>query len=147
MATVKKDSQFVQTFGKKRNATAVAICRAGKGNIKVNGVPLALLEPEIIRTKVMEPLLLLGLDRFAKYDIRITVRGGGHVSQVYAIRIALSKAIISFTQKYVDETTKNQLKEKLLAYDRGLLVADPRRCEPKKHGGPGARSKKQKSYR
>jgi small subunit ribosomal protein S16e len=47
----------------------------------------------------------------------------------------------------VDEATKNEIKEILLAYDRTLLVADPRRCEPKKFGGPGARSKYQKSYR
>ena len=38
-------------------------------------------------------------------------------------------------------------KETLLQYDRTLLVADPRRCEPKKYGGPGARAKIQKSYR
>ena len=47
----------------------------------------------------------------------------------------------------VDESTKNEIKEILLAYDRTLLVADPRRVEPKKFGGPGARSKYQKAYR
>ena len=35
----------------------------------------------------------------------------------------------------------------LLNYDKNLLVADYRRLEPKKYGGPGARSRKQKSYR
>ncbi len=47
----------------------------------------------------------------------------------------------------ISESEKNQIKDILLAYDRGLLVADPRRCEPKKFGGPGARAKYQKSYR
>ena len=37
--------------------------------------------------------------------------------------------------------------ELLLQYDRTLLVADPRRCEPKKYGGSGARARCQKSYR
>ena len=37
--------------------------------------------------------------------------------------------------------------ELLLQYDRTLLVTDPRRCEPKKYGGPGARARYQKSYR
>lgn len=37
--------------------------------------------------------------------------------------------------------------EMLLQYDRTMLVADPRRCEPKKYGGPGARARVQKSYR
>ena len=41
----------------------------------------------------------------------------------------------------VSEADKNELKNVLLAYDRTLLVADPRRVEPKKFGGPGARGK------
>jgi small subunit ribosomal protein S16e len=47
----------------------------------------------------------------------------------------------------VDEQSKNELKKALIAYDRTLLVADPRRSEPKKFGGPGARARYQKSYR
>ena len=39
----------------------------------------------------------------------------------------------------VDEQQKKEIKEILVSYDRSLLVADPRRCEPKKFGGPGAR--------
>ena len=49
--------------------------------------------------------------------------------------------------EYVDEHSKNLLKQALVQYDRTLLVADPRRCEPKKFGGKGARSRFQKSYR
>ena len=47
----------------------------------------------------------------------------------------------------IGEQEKNELKDTLIAYDRSLLVADHRRCEPKKFGGPGARAKYQKSYR
>ena len=47
----------------------------------------------------------------------------------------------------IDESSKNEIKEILLAYDRTLLVADPRRSEPKKFGGPGARARYQKAYR
>jgi small subunit ribosomal protein S16e len=47
----------------------------------------------------------------------------------------------------VDETSKKEIKDILLGYDRTLLVADPRRREPKKFGGPGARGRYQKSYR
>lgn len=47
----------------------------------------------------------------------------------------------------VDEASKNELKDILTQYDRSLLVGDPRRCEPKKFGGPGARARYQKSYR
>ena len=58
--------------------------------------------------------------------------GIGHTSQVYAIRQALAKAIVAFYQKFVDEAAKKEIKEILVQYDRTLLVADPRRCEPKK---------------
>lgn len=47
----------------------------------------------------------------------------------------------------VDEASKKEIKDILTQYDRTLLVADPRRCEPKKFGGPGPRARYQKSYR
>ncbi|KAF0273872.1 hypothetical protein FOG51_01443 [Hanseniaspora uvarum] len=138
---------FKQTFGKKKSATAVAYVKAGKGIIHINGAPITTVEPEILRFKVYEPLLLVGLDKFANVDIRVRVTGGGHVSQVYAIRQAIAKGLIAYNQKYVDEETKNQLKKAFTAYDRTLLIADARMPEPKKFGGKGARSRFQKSYR
>lgn len=125
----------------------MAYCKRGKGEIRLNGSPLDLVQPEALRWKVMEPVLLLGKQKFANVDIRIRVKGGGRVSQVYAIRQAIAKAVVAFYQKYVDEASKNEVKAVLIAYDRTLLVADPRRCEPKKFGGKGARSRFQKSYR
>jgi len=97
--------------------------------------------------QVYEPLLIVGVDKFAGVDIRVRVSGGGHTSQIYAIRQAIAKSIVAYYQKYVDEHAKNQLKQALVQYDRTLLVADNRRCEPKKFGGPGARARYQKSYR
>jgi small subunit ribosomal protein S16e len=67
--------------------------------IKINGSPIELVEPEVLRYKVFEPILLLGTDKFSGVDIRIRVKGGGHVSQVYAIRQALAKAIVAWYQK------------------------------------------------
>merc|ERR1712166_1055943 len=60
---------------------------------------------------------------------------------------AIAKAVVAYYQKYVDESSKREIKDILITYDRTLLVADPRRCEPKKFGGPGARARRQKSYR
>ncbi|KTW31231.1 40S ribosomal protein S16 [Pneumocystis jirovecii RU7] len=139
--------ESVQTFGRKKTATAVAHCKTGRGLLKVNGCPVSLIRPEILRLKVYEPLLVAGIDKFANVDIRVRVTGGGHVSQIYAIRQAISKAIVAYYQKYADEQSKIELKKALISYDRTLLVADPRRCEPKKFGGSGARSRYQKSYR
>merc|ERR1712018_168511 len=143
----KEPIQSVQVYGRKKTATAVAHCKRGVGLIKVNGRPLDLIEPEGLRYKLQEPLLILGKDKFSGVDVRIRVKGGGHIAQVYAIRQALSKSLVAYYQKYVDEASKKEIKDLLTSYDRSLLVADPRRCEPKKFGGPGPRARYQKSYR
>ncbi|RWW28282.1 hypothetical protein GW17_00007257 [Ensete ventricosum] len=139
--------ESVQCFGRKKTAVAVAHCKRGRGLIKVNGVPIELVKPEILRLKAFEPVLLLGRQRFMGVDLRIRVRGGGKTSQIYAIRQSIAKALVAFHQKYVDEKSKKEIKDILVRYDRTLLVADPRRCEPKKFGGRGARARFQKSYR
>ena len=51
--------------------------------MKINGCPLEFVQPEALRVKVMEPILLLGFPRFSGVDIRIRVKGGGYVSQLY----------------------------------------------------------------
>ena len=52
-----------------------------------------------MKYKVMEPVLLLGKQRFSNVDIRIRVRGGGRISQCYAIRQAIAKSLVAFYQK------------------------------------------------
>ena len=83
MSEVAKKVQAVQVFGRKKNAVAVAYTKAGKGLLKVNGSPIQLLEPETLRIKALEPVLLLGKERFANLDIRVRVQGGGYVSQAF----------------------------------------------------------------
>ena len=140
-------TESVQCFGRKKTSTALAVVKKGAGLIKVNGVPISLVQPEILKLKIFEPVLLIGTDKFQQVDIRVRVKGGGTTSQIYAIRQAIAKGIVAFYQKYVDEAAKREIKDILVAYDRTLLVADTRRCEPKKFGGPGARARYQKSYR
>jgi len=96
--------------------------------------------------KVYEPILVAGEDAFSPVDIRVRVKGGGHTSQVYAIRQAIAKAVVAYYAKYIDAYSALELKKKLVAYDRTLLIADPRRMEPKKFGGQGARARRQKRY-
>ncbi|KAG5638651.1 hypothetical protein H0H81_011203 [Sphagnurus paluster] len=127
-----------------QTATAVAHAREGRGLIRINGSPINLVQPEILRLKVYEPVLVAGEDSFAPLDIRVRVKGGGHTSQVYAIRQAISKALVAYYAKYLDAYSALELKKKLVAYDRTLLIADPRRMEPKKFGGHGARARRQK---
>uniref|UniRef100_A0AC34Q068 Ribosomal protein S16 n=1 Tax=Panagrolaimus sp. JU765 TaxID=591449 RepID=A0AC34Q068_9BILA len=183
MATIEKASPKllpVQTFGRKKFATAVALVKPGNGLIKINGRPIEHFQPEILRVKLQEPLLIVGKDKFANlnFKIRVTgggyvsqiyalqepllivgkdkfanlnfkirVTGGGYVSQIYAVRQAIAKGLVAFYHKNVDEQSRRELKEQFVAYDRTLMVADPRATEPKKFGGPGARSRFQKSYR
>ena len=89
---------------------AVASVRTGKGVLRVNGSPIDLLEPKALRIKVEEPILLLTLKRFKDLDIRVRVRGGGYVGQVYAIRQAICKGIVAYYQKFVNETEKRRVK-------------------------------------
>ncbi|KAJ3894771.1 ribosomal protein S9/S16-domain-containing protein [Lentinula edodes] len=140
-------TKAVQTFGKKKTATAVAHAKEGRGLIRINGSPINLLQPEIMRLKVYEPVLVAGEENFAPMDIRVRVKGGGHTSQVYAIRQAIAKALVAYHAKFSDAYSAMELKKKLVAYDRTLLIADPRRMEPKKFGGAGARARRQKRYR
>merc|ERR1712038_379549 len=130
---------YVQVYGRKKTASAVALCKKGNGLNKV--------EPEALRLKLQEPVFVVGEERFKGVDIKIKVSGGGRVAQIYAIRQAVSKALVAYYQKFIDEHSKTVLKTQLVEYDRTLMVADPRRSEPKKFGGPGARARYQKSYR
>jgi len=142
-----KNSKSVQVFGKKKTAIAVALVNQGKGSIKINGQPIDLVEPEPLRLKVKEPVELLGKEKFAGVDIKVRVKGGGYVAQIFAIRQAIAKGLVAWHQKNTDDQQKREIKQKLVDYDRSLLVADPRRAEPKKFGGRGARARFQKSYR
>ena len=151
MGKTKKSSEeeqkMVYTHGKKRNAIANAVIQEGKGIITINRVPIQNIEPKPLRIKIFEPILILGVDQFKNLRIKVRVSGGGAVAQLYAARMAIAKGIVAWNQKYVDEEEKDKVRKDFMNYDKTLLVADNRRIEPKKYGGPGARARFQKSYR
>lgn len=133
---MKKD--MLHASGKRKSAIARATLKPGKGIVRINKVILENVQPKLKRAKIMEVLTLMG-DVKDKFDINVSVYGGGFISQAEATSLAIGKAI---SGAYPD------LKEDLLSYDRQLLVADVRRKEthkPNRHGK--ARSKTQKSYR
>ena len=136
-------------FGRKKNVHCRSSCKEGKGLVKANGCPLHLVTPEILRTKVHEPFMAIKLGNnplpfdFSDLDIRVRVKGGGYSAQIYAIRQAIAKGIV--TIKNLLTKVLNKLRQFLAI--RSLLVADSRRTEPKKFGGPSARARYQKSYR
>ena len=142
-----EEAKVVYTHGKKKNAIANAVIQPGKGSITVNRIPLSNVEPRPLRIRIFEPILLVGAEQFKDLKIRVRVTGGGPTAQLYAARMAIAKGLVSWKQKYVDEEQKAEIRKTYLSYDRNLLVADQRRREPKKYGGPGARARYQKSYR
>ena len=88
-----------------QTATAVAQTKEGRGLIHVNGSPITILQPEILRFKVYEAVLAAGEENFADIDIRLRVKGGGHTSQVYALRQAIAKAVVAYHAKYIDASS------------------------------------------
>jgi small subunit ribosomal protein S9 len=131
--------KVINSSGKRKTAIARATVKDGKGRVRINSVPLEVLEPELARLKMMEPLELAG-DRTVKVDIDVNVNGGGVMGQAAATRTAIARGLVDY---FEDE----DLKTKFRAFDRSLLVNDPRRSEPKHPLGRGARKKRQKSYR
>lgn len=132
-------SKVVHTSGKRKTAIARGTVREGTGKVRVNRKPVELYSPELARLKIFEPLELAG-DIVDSVDINIRVVGGGVMGQAEAARMVIAKGLVEYFGDM-------NLKDRYVQYDRTMLVGDPRRSESKKFGGPGARARKQKSYR
>ncbi|KAF9678519.1 hypothetical protein SADUNF_Sadunf07G0043300 [Salix dunnii] len=75
-----KLKESVQCFDRKKTAVVVIHCKCGHSLIKINGCPIELIEPPIVRFKAYEPIHLLGRQHFDRVDMRIRVNSGGHTS-------------------------------------------------------------------
>ncbi len=126
--------------GKRKTATARAVARPGIGRVRINRIPLEIVEPESSREKIKEPLLQAGDDVWRQLDIDVKVAGGGYMGQAEAARMAIANALLKWTKSA-------HLRTVFAEYDRTMIVGDARAKEPKKFGGPGARAREQKSYR
>ena len=125
--------------GARKTARATASIYPGTGKVRVNGRILEIWEPEVARLHMLAPAQVSGELR-ARFDIDVKVSGGGFMGQADAAAMAIARA-------YVDQSRGNEARERMNAYNKYLLSGDPRQTEPKKFGGPGARRKRQKSYR
>lgn len=131
--------KIVNSSGKRKTAIARATIREGKGRIRVNKKPIEIVEPELIRLKMSEPLDFAG-NVVPTVDIDVDVHGGGIFGQAGAVRTAIARGLVEWTN---DMTLRDAMSQ----YDRSLLVNDTRYMLPKKFGGRGARKRRQKSYR
>jgi small subunit ribosomal protein S9 len=129
----------VLATGKRKTSKARVVVSDGQGRIRVNNTPIHLIEPFMAREKILEPFML-ATDYKDRVDISINTAGGGVIGQAEAARMGIAQGMIKFTKS-------KRLRVKYLEYDRTMLAGDARRKEAKKFGGPGARRRKQKSYR
>jgi small subunit ribosomal protein S9 len=121
--------------GRRKTAAARVYMRPGAGAVKVNGRTLDIYFPnEVLKMVIKQPLLLT--ETAEKFDITVTVAGGGSAGQAGAIRHGISRALLEFNI---------ELRDRLKS--AGLLTRDPRKKERKKYGQKGARARFQFSKR
>ena len=121
--------------GRRKTSTARVFIKAGEGNISVNNRPLdQYFGREVARMIVRQPLDVTELND--KFDINVTVKGGGSFGQAGAIRHGLTRALMEY-----DENLRSPLRQ------AGFVTRDAREVERKKVGLRKARKKPQFSKR
>ncbi|MBN1761469.1 MAG: 30S ribosomal protein S9 [Methanomicrobia archaeon] len=143
MGTKTKVKKPVNEVGKRKTAVARVTIKEGKGAVRINKKPLEIIEPDVVRAKLAEPLFIASQFpdiNIASIDVEVTVNGGGFIGQAEAARTAIARGLVEWTEN-------EELKETYQDYDRTLVVSDMRKRETKKFGAKGARAKRQKSYR
>jgi small subunit ribosomal protein S9 len=121
--------------GRRKTATARVFLRPGTGSITVNDRSLdEFFGRKTSRMIVRQPLEVVNLE--GKFDVAVTVKGGGMTGQAGAIRHGLTRALIEY-----DETLRKQLR------DAGFVTRDAREVERKKVGFRKARRGTQFSKR
>ena len=127
--------ETIHKIGRRKTAVARVYLSEGKGEITVNNKSYDnYFTTESLKYKVLQPLNLT--DNLTSFDITAKVFGGGITGQAEAIRLAITRALVS-----MDEEHKAVLKPE------GLLTRDPRMVERKKFGQKKARKKFQFSKR
>ena len=121
--------------GRRKTSAARVFLHKGGGAIVVNGKPLdQFFGRETSRMIVRQPLQLT--ETSEKFDVMVTVEGGGITGQAGAIRLGIARALVEY-----DETLKAPLRK------AGFMTRDAREVERKKVGLHGARRRKQFSKR
>lgn len=139
--------------GQRKTSRAVATISKGNGKVRINNIPAEIVQPDISKELILTPMNIIG-DIRDKIDITVKVEGGGFMGQAFASAVAISRALAGESKGGRDpkdhplsKSVRQEIRKKITEFDRHLLAGDPRQTESKKFGGPGARRKKQKSYR
>jgi len=135
MATLKQPADQHYGTGRRKTASARVFIRPGKGDISINGKTVEVyFGRETSRMLVRQPLEIS--DALTRFDIKITVSGGGPNGQAGAIRHGITRALIKY-----DEALRPPLRA------AGLVTRDAREVERKKVGLHKARRAPQFSKR
>jgi small subunit ribosomal protein S9 len=127
--------EVINAIGRRKAAVARVYLNDGKGQIIINDRQYREYFPtETLQYIILQPLNLLNVAD--KYDIKVTLDGGGFKGQAEAVRLAISRALVK-----IDAENKPKLKAE------GFLTRDPREVERKKPGRPKARKRFQFSKR
>ncbi|MDA9276261.1 30S ribosomal protein S9 [Flavobacteriaceae bacterium] len=127
--------EVIHKIGRRKKSVARVFMSEGKGNITVNKKSFSdFFDTAILQYKIQQPFNLT--ETKDKFDVLVTVKGGGVNGQAEAIRLAISRALVEFNNEF-----KPALKSE------GLMTRDPRMVERKKFGQKKARKKFQFSKR
>ena len=127
--------EVIHKIGRRKKSVARVFMSEGKGNITVNKKSFTdFFDTAILQYKIQQPFNLT--ETKDKFDLLVTVKGGGVNGQAEAIRLAISRALVEFNDEF-----KPALKSE------GLMTRDPRMVERKKFGQKKARKKFQFSKR
>lgn len=137
------DKKIWTGTGRRKRSTAQARLTLGKGNIIVNGTPVDEYMPyQTLVMDIKQPLAATG--NKDKFDIEVTVKGGGFSGQAGAIRHAITRALLEFDAN-TDQTREDSYRKVLKK--AGFVKRDPRVKERKKYGLKKARRAPQFSKR
>jgi small subunit ribosomal protein S9 len=126
---------WTHAIGRRKEAVARVFLKPGKGDITVNKTKFEdYFGLETLKMIVVRPLK--EADALDKFDVKVTVAGGGKSGQAGAIRLGISRALIM-----INPENRPPLKK------LGLLTRDPREVERKKYGRHKARKRPQFSKR
>ena len=127
--------EVIHKIGRRKTSVARVYMSEGKGSIMVNKKSYSdFFDTAILQYKIQQPFSLTETND--KFDLSVTVKGGGINGQAEAIRLAISRALVEFNEEF-----------KPVLKSEGLMTRDPRMVERKKFGQKKARKKFQFSKR
>ena len=137
------DKKVWSATGRRKQAVANVRITAGSGKITVNGKDVSEYMPDaMLVMDIKQPLVVTKNEN--AFDIEVTAKGGGYSGQAGAIRLGITRALLSYDAN-TDQTREDSYRKILKV--NGFVTRDPRVKERKKYGLKKARRAPQFSKR